>query len=141
MSSTLFKAAVVGAVTAGALFLPMSAAQAATKHHPCDDGPGFSNGAFFGDRAGFFGDDEFGDEDFGILDAGFPFHHRHHHDTVIIVTDHHKKKHHKHHHKPAANDNANANSNGYAKPATAGNGYSKPATANSGYGKPKTRVA
>lgn len=120
MSSKLFKVVFAGAVTVGALLLPVSAAQASVKHHPCNE-PGFNDGAFFGDRMGF-----------PFSGIGFPFdglgsgdhHRRHHHDTVIVVTSHHKR----HHHKPAATGNGAAT--GYHKPAATGNsngGYHKSA--------------
>jgi hypothetical protein len=90
MSSTLFKAAFAGAIAAGALFLPAGAAQAATRHHPCN-GPGFGD-AFFGDGLDFF-DDGF----------GFPLRDYWHRDpgTIIVVVS---STHH-HHDKPAPADN------------------------------------
>ncbi|GAA0535824.1 hypothetical protein GCM10010172_16390 [Paractinoplanes ferrugineus] len=91
MSSALLKAAFAGAVTAGALFLPATAAQAATNHHPCD-GPGFSDAAFFDDDFGIDDDFDF-DDDFGVDDdfdfddeLDLPWRHRHDHTTVVVVT-------------------------------------------------------
>jgi hypothetical protein len=124
MSSKLFKTVFAGAVAAGALLLmPVTAAQASAKHHPCD-GPGFGHGAFFGHdgfRDGGFWDDGFGpwDDDFG-----FPRHHRHHDTTVIVVTVPQKAQ--GHHHKPATTGGANADA--------AGNGYTKPAATSNGGG-------
>ncbi len=128
MSSTLFKAVFAGAVTVGALLLPVTAAQAAPKHLPCDD-PGFSDGAFVGDGFGFldagFGDDDgFGQDDgFGFPDGGFGFHqhHRQHHYTTIIIVNNTSTNKHKHkHHKPAVSGNATAA--GYHKPSATSNG-------------------
>ena len=66
MSSTLFKTVFAGAVAAGALLLlPVTAAQASVRHHPCD-GPGFGTGAFFGDG---FRDGGLWDDDFGAWEA------------------------------------------------------------------------
>lgn len=122
MSSKLFKVVFAGAVTAAALLLPVTAAQAAVKYHPCDE-PGFDNGGFFGDRFGFPGDR------FGFHDDGFGFdHHRRHDTTIIVVVDKNKNKKKHHHHKPAPTGNAAAA--GYHKPAAtkpAGNGYSNAA--------------
>lgn len=97
MSSTLFKAAFAGAIAAGALFLPASAAQAAPRHHPCD-GPGFGD-SFFGDGFGFFDDD-----------FGFPLGDYWHRDpaTVVVVVS---PTHH-HHGKPAPADNGPDNGAG-----------------------------
>jgi hypothetical protein len=124
MSSTLFKAVFAGAVTAGALLLPLNAAQAAVKHHPCDE-PGVSGNAFFGDGVGFDDDliglaDEFIGFDDDVVDVDRYHHRRHHHNTTVVVVKHH----HKHHPKPAAT------SDGYAKPAV------KPAATSNGYDKP-----
>jgi hypothetical protein len=129
MSSTLFKTVIAGAIAAGALLLPATAAQAAGNHHPCDE-PGIGSDAFFGDGFGFhndgigFWDDGFGSWDRGL---GFPGHHRRHHDqtTVIVVTVPQKN-----HHKPAAAPAADANGSGYHKPSATGNatgGYHKKA--------------
>jgi hypothetical protein len=153
MSSTLFKTLIAGAVAAGALLLPGTAAQAAVNHRPCD-GPGFGDGAFFGDRMGFpddgfgsFGDGfgSFGDG-FGSVDGGFGFHrHQSRHDrpTVIVVTvnkNHHKKTHHAkpHHHKPAPDNNTTPADNTTTPSTTApGAGYGTPAPADTttGYRK------
>jgi hypothetical protein len=124
MSSKLFKTLFAGAVAAGALLLPGTAAQAAVSHDPCDDGPGFGNGAFFGDRFGF------PDDGFGFFGDDHGFHrgfHRHHfrddRPTVIIVTVHDKTRHHKHastgsatgagHHIPSAT--STGSNDGYKK--------------------------
>jgi hypothetical protein len=129
MSSTLFKTVVAGAIAAGALLLPATAAQAAGNHHPCDE-PGIGSDAFFGDGFGFHNDGiGFWDDGFGSWDRGLGFHgHRRHHDqtTVIVVTVPQKK----HHHKPAAAPAADANGAGYQKPSATGNatgGYHKKA--------------
>jgi len=120
MSSTLFKTVFAGAVAAAALLLPVTAAQASVKHHPCD-GPGFGNGGFFDDGfrdGGFFGDGfgPWGD------DFGFPRPHRSHDTTVIVVVPQ-GGGHHRHHHKPASTGgNANAAGAGYHKPSAAANG-------------------
>jgi hypothetical protein len=126
MSSTLFKTVFAGAVATGALLLPVSAAQAADKHHPCD-GPGFGGHGLFSDDFGFrndgigFWNDGFSPWDRGI---GFRHHPRHHDTTVIVVTV--PQKHQKHHHKPStpAAPTGNAAGAGYSKPgaAAAGNG-------------------
>jgi len=123
MSSKLFKTVFAGAVAAGALLLlPVTAAQASVKHHPCD-GPGFGHGVFFGDdgfRDGGLWDDDFGpwDDDFG-----FPRHHHTVHDTTVIVVTVPQKGHTAHHQKPATGGgNADAAGGGYSKPGAASNG-------------------
>jgi hypothetical protein len=134
MSSTLFKAVVAGTVTAGALFLPVTAAQAAEKHHP-HNGHGFhGNGHFHGHRGFGFRDHGFRDQGFGFRDQGFGFlgddwgfgddQPVNDSPTVIIVNV--KDKHHtkKHHAKPAPSGNAAAAGYGATEPATAA-GYHK----------------
>jgi hypothetical protein len=132
MSSTLFKVVLAGAVTAGALFLPVTAAQAAADwHHPCND-RGFGDGGFLGDGFGFQNDGfGFGDDSLGFPSGGFGFHddsfalHDHHrqhnHTTVIIVTPAPTKAH--KHHKPATTGNATSDG---------GSGYQKPAATRAG---------
>jgi len=116
MKSTLFKTVIAGAIAAGALLLPATAAQAAAKHHPCD-GPGFGGDSFFGDRFGFH-DDGIGFWDDGL---GFPWHQRPVHDRTIIVVVPAKDHHHKSHHsKPAPTGNAAAT--GYGNPSAVSNG-------------------
>ncbi|MCU7722231.1 hypothetical protein ODJ79_00730 [Actinoplanes sp. KI2] len=111
MSSTLLKVAFAGAVSAGALFLPVTAAQAAPKNLPCD-GPGFGNAFFGGGGFGggiggpFFGGGDFGGPFYGgVGGIGYPGGGLGLYDTppvvqttkVIVVTAPSKK----HHHKPA----------------------------------------
>ena len=142
MSSKLFKAVFAGAVTVGVLLLPVTAAQAAPKHHPCN-GPGFGDSAFLGDGFGFpddgfgFADDGFGFSggDFGSgfsggdLGSGFPDgdfgsgdnQTQPNNTTIIIVNQTHKKK---HHHKPAPADapTGSAAGAGYHQPMDTGAG-------------------
>jgi hypothetical protein len=138
MSSTLFKTVFAGAVSAAALLMPVSAAQAADKCLPCG-GAGFGggfDGGFFPDRVGFRNDGLW-DDGFDAWDDGFgfPAPHRRHHDitkvhnttTVIVVTAPQKQKH--HHHKPG--NTGNAAGAGYHMPtghgnsAGSGDGYHK----------------
>jgi hypothetical protein len=129
MRSTLFKTVIAGAIAAGALLLPATAAQAAAKHCPCD-GPGFGGDSFFGDRFGFHDDGiGFDDDGMGLWDdgIGFPWHHRVDHDRTIIVVVPAKTH---HHHMPATSPTGNAAGSGYHKPSANGN-----ANSNGGYRK------
>ncbi|GAA2647339.1 hypothetical protein [Paractinoplanes durhamensis] len=115
MSKTILAAA----VTAGALLLPASAAQAATGHHPCD-GPGFGSGAFFGDTG--FGDTDFFDDDeddfpFFDDDDDVPFFGDDTHTTVVVVQVPAKTHHHKPKPKPSDDASDNGADAGYDKPA------------------------
>jgi hypothetical protein len=117
MSSTLLKVAFAGAVTAGALFLPVTAAEAATKNFPCD-GPGFGHGGFFGHGFGHgFGAPYFGNR-FGFYDSGFGFYDEPpaviDNSTVIVVTvpvkNHHKPV---KHHRPTGGGSGGGSGDGY----------------------------